>query len=867
MKLWRRLIMLGCLLTGLAHASPAPFDLSGPSLEFKVTRDGHSLPASEVPNLAEGDRLWLRANLPSFQSAHYLMVAAFLTGSTNPPPKNWFFQCETWKGRCATEGLTISVPPGAQQVMVFFAPSTSGDFSTLVDAVRGKPGAFVRASQDLNQAALDRSRLDRYLDAVRDLNRYDPSTLKDVTPLLARSLAIKVDDKCLERAPELQAPCLMQGQESLILNDGHSSSLVGALTASSESDLLMSVSSTAQAGYGIYSPYIASVIDIAHILDSFSSAQYQYIPALNSLRGDLIKTTLNAAPSFHDPKSVIVIALPAVEQAQLPPLHAVDPKEIYCASRTSLVLPVEGAPLAYSTSFAHDITLDLSSSDGKSVELPAIADAQQGGYVVDTSSLNDTTPSDSVQGELRGYWGFDPYRGPSFRLRNAHPKTWTLAGNDADSLIVGRTGTVHLQADSVSCVDGIMLRDPAGKELKADWKAVSANEVEVSVPLQSAQPGQMTLLVRQFGMAQAQQIPIQAFADAGRFDSFVVHSGDTQGVLRGGRLDEVASLAIGNLVFKPGDIASANGRDELTMNTQDSAGAAALNPDPAVPAKVTLKDGRILNLSATVGEARPKVGLIGKSVQPSQSSGASNIELANQDELPQDSVLTFSVRAQRPATFARDQVIEVATNDQSFTTSLSVANGGLRLADSRVVVATLDPTKAFGASAFGPLQFRTVTAGATGDWQPLATLVRLPVLKDIKCPAAADQSCKLSGSDLFLVDSVSDTVQFDHPVQVPDGFPGYALPVPRPADGRLYMKLRDDPSVINRVALKADLPPAEPPHAEAPATAAPPEATAPAPVPAATPAATPTATPVEAAKPAAPAGDKPATPQSSAAVN
>jgi hypothetical protein len=54
---------------------------------------------------------------------------------------------------------------------------------------------------------------------------------------------------------------------------------------------------------------------------------------------------------------VLVAALPAVEQPQLPPLHAVDPKEIYCARRTTLVLPVEGAPLVFSTDYAHDVVL------------------------------------------------------------------------------------------------------------------------------------------------------------------------------------------------------------------------------------------------------------------------------------------------------------------------------------------------------------------------------------------------------------------------------------------------------------------------------------------------------------------------------
>jgi hypothetical protein len=55
---------------------------------------------------------------------------------------------------------------------------------------------------------------------------------------------------------------------------------------------------------------------------------------------------------------------------------------------------------------------------------------------------------------------------------------------------------------------------------------------------------------------------------------------------------------------------------------------------------------------------------------------------------------------------------------------------------------------------------------------------------------------------------VSGDPQFSNPVQVPDGFPGYALPVPHPTDGRLYVKLRDDPSVVDTASLSAQqLPP------------------------------------------------------------
>ncbi len=807
------LVLLAAFPVSIAAAAPAPFDLAGPTLQVTVTRGNTTLPASQVPNLAPGDRVWIKVDLPETQSARYLMVTAFLSGSTNPPPEKWFYACKIWTDKCGNDGMTVTVPQGAQQVLVFLAPHTGGDLRTLIGAVRGRPGAFVRTTQDLNQAALDRSRLERFLSAVHILNEGDPSKLREAAPLLARSLAIKVEDKCLDRIPELQAPCLMQGQESLILNDGHSTSIVEALTSGPGSDLAMEASYTPQLSYGYYSPYIASVLDVARIFESFRTAQYQYIPALASQRGDKLALTLNAPPSFHSPMSVLVIALPAVESAQLPPLHAVDPKEIFCVRRSTLVLPVDGAPLAFSTGYAHDLTLNVTGRDGKTIALPAKADPIQGGYVVDTGALGKAALGDSIHASLKGYWGFEPYEGPTFRLINVHAKSWELAAGDEAALIVGRQDTVHLQADSVSCVDAIMLKDPGGKELKVDWKTTRPDELEVKLPLQEAAPGAMTLFVKQYGDEQADPIPIHTFADAGRIDGFSIHAGDIVGTLKGNRLDEVASLVFKNMVFVPGELTSNHGVDELPMVAQDPAAAGALKPERGAAAKVTLKDGRVFSSTGTVDAPRPAVTLLGMNVQPSASSHESNIQLAHPSELPQDAILTFSLRTQSPPAFTHDANIEVTTSDESSSAMLSFANGGVMLENSQVAVATLNPAKVFGGAAFGPLQFRINSKGVVGDWQPLANLVRLPVLRELKCPATPELACKLSGSNLFLIDSIADEPQFTHAVKVPDGFLGSALPVPHPKSGTLFVKLRDDPSVVNATTLTAQEIPASPDEA------------------------------------------------------
>src|SRR4029077_9929013 len=172
------------------------------------------------------------------QSARYLLIVAFLRGSTNPPPENWFTRAESWNKQVRQEGIVVTVPQDAQQALLFLAPETGGDFGTLRSTVRGRPGAFVRAAQDLDQASLDRSRLDAYLTAVRETSELDPRELQERSILLARSLNIRVDQQCFDRPSEQQAPCLTQNADQLVLDDGRSASMMTTLTSGASADMI-----------------------------------------------------------------------------------------------------------------------------------------------------------------------------------------------------------------------------------------------------------------------------------------------------------------------------------------------------------------------------------------------------------------------------------------------------------------------------------------------------------------------------------------------------------------------------------------------------------------------------------------------------
>src|ERR1700720_4791605 len=82
------------LLSTALHADPARFDLVGPKVDVHVPRNNRTLPIAQVPNLPPGDKIWLPPDLPPTQSVHYLLVAAFLRGTTNPPPDDWFTEIQ-----------------------------------------------------------------------------------------------------------------------------------------------------------------------------------------------------------------------------------------------------------------------------------------------------------------------------------------------------------------------------------------------------------------------------------------------------------------------------------------------------------------------------------------------------------------------------------------------------------------------------------------------------------------------------------------------------------------------------------------------------------------------------------------------------
>jgi hypothetical protein len=801
MRRFLALLLWCCVSSGLLAENNPAFDLTGPRIDVHIKRGELTLPIGQVPSLLPGDRIWVHPDLPESQSERYVLIVVFLRGATNPPPPDWFTRVETWNQSVRSEGVFVNVPSEAQQALLFLAPETGGDFSTLRRAVHDRPGAFVRAGQDLQAASLDRMRLEAFLAEVNTTSQTDPALLKQRTERAARSLGIRLDQQCFDKPTDQQAPCLVQHTDGLVLDDTNAQSLVTQLMNGSAADLMNQISYSPLAGAGAYSPYIGAIVDTARILASLHTAHFQYIPALALPSKDTLNLRLNVPPSFRDPKSVVVVALPPVGPAKPPPLHPMNVSAEYCAQKPELVLPVEGAPLLFATQMASGLVLHVETHDkGKAtaVDLPVKADPSAGGLVLTEPA--PLLPEADVTAELRGKWGFDEWKGPWFHLYSAQPGKWALGPDEQLALVVGREDKLHLEGDSSLCVDRVEMKSGGGKPLKLEWTSAKPENLEMSVPMKEAAPGVVDLEIYQYGLEKPQILKLKSYTEAASLERLTLSAGDLKATMLGTRLDEVAKATLEGIELKPAVLSRVQDKDELEMAANGS--TASLVPGKPYVARVELEDGRKVSVAATVIPPRPAVTLLSKGTQEEATAAPSPVHLGSADDLPIDQRLVFFLKTTVPASFPRNEKVEVAAADGSFKTSLSLEDGSLMLEDAKTAIGMVEPLARFGSSAFGPLEVRVTSAsGLAGDWLSLGTLVRLPGFKELHCPRNPAKACTLTGSNLFLAESIGASPELENATEIPADFTGTQLSVPHPTNSLLYVKLRDDPATVQTLTL------------------------------------------------------------------
>ncbi len=193
--------------------------------------------------------------MPDGESVRFLMIPVFLRGSTNPPPENWFTKVETWNKHVREEGVVITVPDRS---------ATGADLPGSADRRRLRNAA----GRGAGQARSIRPRLagsesgqsgplpsrQIFERSQGNVQQRAASVLHDRSVLLARSLNIKLDNDCFQKPRQQQESCLTQNTDQLVLDDGHSQSMVAALTSGSGPDLVGQLSTTRLAGGGSLQP-------------------------------------------------------------------------------------------------------------------------------------------------------------------------------------------------------------------------------------------------------------------------------------------------------------------------------------------------------------------------------------------------------------------------------------------------------------------------------------------------------------------------------------------------------------------------------------------------------------------------------------
>ena len=365
--------------------------------------------------------------------------------------------------------------------------------------------------------------------------------------------------------------------------------------------------------------------------------------------------------------------------------------------------------------------------------------------------------------------------------------------------MAGQDSKLTLKGDGTACVEHIALRPAEGAKnakdvdvkyqpAKEDGSKLQKDTLALDVSLKSVEPGGYSLGIKQYGDENQERVPLTAYNAQIKLDAVTIHAGDKMAELKGKGLGSVVSVEMDGQTFIP-----AGGSDDATVHLEAKAAVIPKNGDEA---KAKLKDGRVLTVKVVGEAARPALTLVSMNASPAEETGALPVVLGGKDEIPLHGKLTFVVAMKE--VFPRGQKVEVATVNGAVKTTLSLLDNNLVLQDDHTAIATLDPLKAFGQSAFGPLAMRPVAAdGTTGDWTRLGVLVRTPEISAVKCTTGDAVTCMVDGKNLFFVQSFGAGKDFAKSADVPTGFAQGEFAVPTPADGAtLYLKLRDDPAAV-----------------------------------------------------------------------
>jgi hypothetical protein len=442
-----------------------------------------------------------------------------------------------------------------------------------------------------------------------------------------------------------------------------------------------------------------------------------------------------------------------------------------------MTLPLEGAPLVFSTGFAHDLVLHLNRT-GAATDLPLKADAFNGGLMVTQESphrpltvgdratpavpagIKVGTPSDVIiSGTIHGYWGFDAFDGPTLSVQQLDGKSWKLVGDT--QLFAGKDNHLTLKGDGTACVQHIELTRGKDKDIDIAFKpateggdqndgdgvldstkdAAAAKEKDQK----SDKAGKDAKPAKDDAKSDKEPPPAPArlIKNTLTLDvslKTVQPGGYALGIRQYGGSSEQkvpltaysADISFDSLRIHAGDstaVLSGKGLENVVSveiadrtftpvaGVEDHAESLSLHADAAV----SPKNGSEARVKLKDGRTLP--------VKVSAAAARPSLSLVSLKASPSEKQGTLAVTlsgkddiplhgkltfiVRTSDVFPRGESIEVATLDGSVHTNLSIASNTLILEDEHTAVATLDPLQAFGESAFGKLEMRPVAADGT----------------------------------------------------------------------------------------------------------------------------------------------------------
>jgi hypothetical protein len=779
----RRFLVLVCVVavcgrTAFAQTATTPFvsASSGPEasarVDATVTRvvDGITvtLPAANVPALANGDRVALR--FPDYSGAatrvNYHVNVAFLT---EVAPQHWLFERSSAQDRLFVK-KTKRAPRASTKNEIAFTYGT-GDHRGIPivlivpedgktrgmdgvrDYVEAHPTDFKNMAESTNDA------VDRYTwfaDFTAGLSQgaIDPISGQQRVVAVAASLGA---------SQATVAACYVPGATQAEVANCIQGALVSVqaqpnLEAPTQAQFLGGLAGAAAPLQ--LATYLEPLVAVWQIFARSGRKEYEYLPSSLELARDARHAAAPyevlaglKVPTIRPPaaaSSALFFTIGDPQSAARPPVVASDtPAGGICATTPRVTIPVH---VDRTSKYLNATRLIVATPGKPDRSLPLDPDAAAA-PTVDRRALDDGSAA-AYTVRLAGRFGFDELQNDARALAHvAVPRDvpWTLAPAPHHEPTAGAGFDMIASAPVAPCLTHAELQFGSAAPLPLQIRRLDAARVELTGSLANVPATDATVRLYQddpaHGSAIERAVAVAIAPPPAQIDPKTMPTlaqGDDAMELHGTGLDGIAAVRIGTATFAKMTDATATTAcfvgAPLANRVQGATVASALLPTNGTPGEA---------FTTLIGPPRPR-GLVAltNGAPVAFSSEPLHVVLTSSTPLPARRELRLR-RLDAPA-----GPCDALRDDD---TAVTVPADATHLASATHLDVALASGGLLGDAAFGTLQLQLVDArsGARSDWATIpGTFVRSPAIVRIACPPDAASSCRLFGTRLETIASV-----------------------------------------------------------------------------------------------------------------